>query len=435
MLKLTTNDTDKGMKRVMSKVLNRIKVEDIIIANQTLKDVIVKTPLQLNQVLSDRYQAKIYLKREDLQVVRSFKIRGAYHTIQSLSKEEQAKGVVCASAGNHAQGVAYSCSYLGINGKIFMPTTTPRQKVQQVKDYGGSYVEVILIGDTFDDAYHKAIDSCEQEKMSFVHPFDDYRTITGQGTIGLEIMNDIHQKLDYVFVSIGGGGLAAGVSSYIKSIQPHCKIIGVEPLGAAAMKASIEQNKLITLSKIDKFVDGAAVQQVGAQTFEICRDFIDDVVVVPEGQVCSKILELYNKNAMVVEPAGALPFAALDLYQEQIRGKNVVCIVSGGNNDIDRMQEIKERSMIYEGLLHYFIVKFPQRAGALREFVAQVLGESDDITRFEYTKKNNKESGPALVGVELKYKEDYDPLIERMEQRGIHYIEITDDPYLFNFFI
>lgn len=435
MLKLSINETGKDLNVGMSKVLSKVKVEDIIIANQALKDVIVKTPLQQNKLLSNRYQANVYLKREDLQVVRSFKIRGAYHTIQCLSPEEQQRGVVCASAGNHAQGVAYSCSFLQIPGKIFMPTTTPRQKVNQVKHYGGSFVEVILTGDTFDDAYQEAVSCCEQEQMSFIHPFDDYRTITGQGTIGLEIINDMSEAIDFVFVAIGGGGLAAGVSSYIKSIQPECKVIGVEPSGAPAMKRAFDENKVINLPSIDKFVDGAAVQQVGENTFEVCRDLLDDIVLVPEGKVCSTILDMYNQNAIVVEPAGALPLAALDFYQEQIKGKNVVCIVSGGNNDIDRMQEIKERSMIYEGLQHYFIVKFPQRAGALREFLDHVLGENDDINRFEYTKKNNKESGPALVGIELKHRQDYQPLIERMDQRGIHYIEITNDPYLFNLFI
>lgn len=419
----------------MSKVMNRVKIEDIIIANQLLKDVVINTPLQKNQLLSEHYQANIYLKREDLQTVRSFKIRGAYHTISLLDEKERARGVVCASAGNHAQGVAYSCRVLGIQGKIFMPSTTPRQKINQVKHFGGSQVEVMLIGDTYDDSYQQAIDYCEKHQMSFIHPFDDYRTIVGQGTIGLEIINEMDQKLDYVFMAIGGGGLAAGVSSYVKSIQPHCKIIGVEPEGAASMKQSILEERVVNLEKINKFVDGAAVKQVGQLTFEVCRDLLEDIVVVPEGKICTTILNLYNQNAIVVEPAGALPIAALDFYRDEVKGKNIVCIVSGGNNDIDRMQEIQERSMIYEGLKHYFIVKFPQRAGALREFLDEVLGETDDITRFEYTKKNNKESGPALVGIELKQKEDYQPLIQRMEEKGISYIEINKDPYLFNLLI
>ncbi len=415
--------------------MSHVQIKDIIIANQALKDVVIKTPLQRNEILSDRYQCNVFLKREDLQIVRSFKIRGAYNFIQSLTKEEREKGVVCASAGNHAQGVAYSCHLLKIHGKIFMPTTTPRQKVTQVKHYGGSFVEVILTGDTFDDSYYAAKNYCDQENMVFIHPFDDHRTIAGQGTIGVEIMNDIEDTIDYIFVGIGGGGLASGISTYMKSISPSTKTIGVEPTGAPSMKRSFEQNRVVTLDTIDKFVDGAAVKQVGELTFTMCKENLDDILLVPEGKICTTILELYNENAIVVEPAGALSIAALDFYRDQIKGKNIVCIVSGGNNDIDRMQEIKERSLIYEGLKHYFIINFPQRAGALREFIDEVLGINDDITRFEYTKKNNKDNGPALVGIELKNKEDYHSLIERMHKKSVSYIEINKDEKLFHLLI
>jgi len=421
--------TKEGIK------MSKIQIEDIIIANQALKDIVVKTPLQRNDILSDRYTSNIYLKREDLQLVRSFKLRGAYNLIQSLSEEERQSGVVCASAGNHAQGVAYSCKALGIQGKIFMPTTTPRQKVSQVKRFGESYVEIILVGDTFDDSYVQARQYCTENEMTFIHPFDDYRTIAGQATVGTEIMNDIDETIDYVFVTIGGGGLASGIGSYIKSISPSTKIIGVEPAGAPGMKKSFDQGKVVNLDHIDKFVDGAAVKQVGELTYEICKEVLDDIVLVPEGKACTTILELYNENAIVVEPAGSLAISALDFYREEIKGKNVVCIVSGGNNDIGRMQEIKERSQIYEGLKHYFIVNFPQRAGALREFLDHVLGPNDDITRFEYTKKNNKDNGPALVGIELKNKEDYDLLIGRMNRKGFTYIEINKDQNLFNLLI
>jgi threonine dehydratase len=415
--------------------MNELKMEDILMANYALKDVIQKTPLQKNKILSDRYQCNVYLKREDLQVVRSFKIRGAYHLIRSLSDEELQNGVVCASAGNHAQGVAYSCQLLNIQAKIFMPSTTPRQKVSQVKWFGGSFVEVILIGDTFDDSFKEAVNYCNQHHMAFVHPFDDQRIIAGQGTVGMEIMNDMNEDLDFVFLSIGGGGLASGVGTSVKGISPATKIIGVEPAGAASMQKAIERNDIVTLENIDKFVDGAAVKQVGNLTLEICKEVLDDIVLVPEGKVCTTILELYNENAIVAEPAGAMPIAALDFYREQIKGKTVVCVISGGNNDIDRMQEIKERSLIYEGLKHNFIINFPQRAGALREFMTKVLGENDDITRFEYTKKNNKDNGPALVGIELKYKEDYEALIERMKENKIKYTEINQDPSLFNLLI
>ncbi|MBM7648298.1 threonine dehydratase [Bacillus ectoiniformans] len=419
----------------MSKALTKVKVEDIVVANQTLKDVVVKTPLQKNELLSARYQCNVYLKREDLQTVRSFKLRGAYNFIHSLTEEERAKGVVCASAGNHAQGVAYSCKQLNIKGKIFMPSTTPRQKVSQVKLFGGEHVQVVLTGDTFDDSYTAANEYCINEGMVFIHPFDDRRTIAGQGTVGVEIMNDMHDPVDYVFCSIGGGGLAAGVGSYIKSISAQTKIVGVEPEGAPGMKTSLENDKVVRLDRIDPFVDGAAVKQVGDLTMEICKEVVDDIVIIPEGKVCTAILNLYNENAVVAEPAGALSIAALDFYKDEIKGKNIVCIVSGGNNDIDRMQEIKERSLIYEGLKHYFIVNFPQRAGALREFMHEVLGAQDDITRFEYTKRTNRDEGPVLVGIELKYKEDYFPLIERMKQKGFPYKEINNDPFLFNLLI
>ncbi|MCA0988334.1 threonine ammonia-lyase IlvA [Guptibacillus algicola] len=418
----------------MSKTISKVQVEDIIIANQVLKDVAVRTPLQRNDILSERHDCNVYLKREDLQNVRSFKIRGAYNHIQGLNNDQKARGVVCASAGNHAQGVAYSCKTLGIQGHIFMPATTPRQKVSQVELFGGASVDVILTGDTFDDSFKTAIDFCNSEDKTFIHPFDDYHTIAGQGTVGLEIMNDL-DHVDVVMVPIGGGGLASGVGSFVKSINPDTKIIGVEPEGAPGMKSSIDHNEMVALDYINKFVDGAAVKQVGKLTLEICKQLLDDVVLVPEGKICTTILELYNQNAIVAEPAGALSIAALDFYQDQIRGKNVVCIISGGNNDINRMQEIQERSLIYEGLKHYFIVHFPQRAGALKEFMADVLGPTDDITRFEYTKKNNRDKGPVLVGIELNRVEDYDPLVKRMEVSGFSYIEINKDQNLFNLLI
>ncbi|ERI11696.1 threonine ammonia-lyase IlvA [Aneurinibacillus aneurinilyticus] len=419
----------------MNKTATRVSVEDIMVAHHTLKDVVYKTPLERNRILSERLGCNVYIKREDLQVVRSFKLRGAYHLIRSLSEEEVERGVVCASAGNHAQGVAYSCHTLGIRGVIFMPATTPRQKVSQVKRFGGDAVEVVLVGDTFDDSFAEATKYTEEHGMTFVHPFDDPKIIAGQGTVGMEIMDEIADDIDYVFVGIGGGGLAAGVGTYMKSISPSTKIIGVEPEGAPCMKQALAQNKPVTLANIDKFVDGAAVKQAGALTMDICGQVLDDIVLVPEGKVCTTILNLYNQNAIVAEPAGALSIAALDLYKEQIQGKNVVCVISGGNNDIDRMQEIKERSLIYEGLKHYFIINFPQRAGALREFLDNVLGPNDDITRFEYTKKNNKDNGPALVGIELKKPEDYLPLTERLRQSNIDYMEINNNPSLFNLLI
>lgn len=412
-----------------------VGMEDIVRAHHVLREVIIRTPLQRDAVLSAKYGCHVYLKREDLQVVRSFKIRGAYNMIRSLTESELAGGIVCASAGNHAQGVAFSCKVLNIRGKIFMPSTTPNQKVKQVKRFGGTSVEVILTGDTFDDAYAEAIKVCEEQGMTFIHPFDEPRIIAGNGTIGMEVMEELDAPADYMFVTIGGGGLAAGVATYVKTVSPMTRLIGVEPLGAASMIEARERGEVVTLDEIDKFVDGAAVKRVGQITYEICNELLDDIVMVPEGKACTTILELYNENAIVAEPAGALSVAALDLYGDKIRGKTVVCIISGGNNDIDRMQEIKERSLIYEGLKHYFMINFPQRAGALREFLEEVLGPDDDIARFEYTKKHNKEDGPALVGIELLHPEDYGPLIERMNRKGLEYTELNKNMNLFNLLI
>ncbi|WP_416826438.1 threonine ammonia-lyase IlvA [Ectobacillus polymachus] len=419
----------------MEDVKEEVKIEDVLVAYQRIKDAVIHTPLQLDPILSEQYDCNVYLKREDLQAVRSFKIRGAYNAISSLPMEQLKKGVVCASAGNHAQGVAFTSRKLQIPAKIFMPTTTPNQKVSQVRFFGGSTVEIVLVGDTFDSSYQEAVAYCEENGLTFIHPFDNPNVIAGQGTIGVEILHDIDRTVDFVFVGIGGGGLASGISTYIKGVSPSTQVIGVEPDGAASMKEAITQGHVVTLPKISSFVDGAAVKRVGDLTFNICKQTLSDVVVVPEGKVCSTILDLYNQNAIVAEPAGALPIAALDFYREQIRGKNVVCVVSGGNNDIDRMQEMKERSLLYEGLKHYFIINFPQRPRALREFLDNVLGPNDDITRFEYTKKSNKDNGPALVGIELQAREDYEPLIRRMEEQGVRYMEFTQNPTLFSLLI
>lgn len=419
------------------KVLKRkwVQVEDIIIAHQHLKDIVAHTPLQKNERLSEKYDCHIYLKREDLQHIRSFKLRGAFYKVKSLSSEQLQKGVVCASAGNHAQGVAFACRHLRVKGKIFMPTTTPKQKVKQVELFGREFVEIILFGDTFDDSYHQALALAKKENRAFIHPFDDEVVIAGQGTVAVEVLNDSEEKIDYLFGSIGGGGLMSGLSTYIKSISPHTKLIGVESIGAPSMKTSLDNGAVTPLPKIDKFIDGTAVMCVGNKTFDICQELLDDIIVVPEGKVCTSILELYNEHAIVAEPAGALTIAALDFYKEEIKGKSVVCVISGGNNDISRMQEIKERSLLYEGLLYYFIVNFPQRAGALREFLDEVLGPTDDITRFEYTKKNNKENGPALVGIELQKKEDYFKLLQRLNKKGFSYTEVNKDLDLFNLLI
>jgi threonine dehydratase len=409
------------------KNINRAKIN--------LNEVIMHTPLQQNLNLSDEFGANILLKREDLQVVRSYKLRGAFNKITHLSNTELENGVVCASAGNHAQGVAYSCQKLAIKGKIYMPATTPKQKIKQVKMFGKKFVEVILTGDTYDDAHNAAMEDCEKTGMAFIHPFDDPQIIEGQATVGLEILQDTKKNIDYIFIPVGGGGLAAGVGAYFKQMSPNTKIIGVEPAGAPSMKKSIDAGKVVEMKKIDKFVDGAAVQKVGEITFAVCKEVIDDFVAVPEGKICTKILELYNQNAIVIEPAGALSIAALDFYKDEIKGKNVVCIVSGSNNDNTRTEEIKERSMLYEGLKHYFIVRFPQRSGALRTFVDVVLSPTDDVTHFEYSKKNNREKGPALIGIEVQKKEDFNGLVQRMEENGFIYEYINENEDLFRLLI
>lgn len=403
-------------------------------AYERLQDIVLKTPLQRHRKLSETFGCEVYLKREDLQVVRSYKIRGAYNLISSLTEEEKQRGVVCASAGNHAQGVAMSCHLLGIRGVIYMPAITPKQKINQVRMFGGASVQVVLIGDTFDECQQHARAFADAHQQIFVPPFDAWKVIEGQGTVGKEILMD-HQDIDYLFIPIGGGGLCAGVGSYFQTESRQTKIIGVEPLGAPSMRAALDHGAPITLEHIQRFVDGASVKRVGDITFSLCRELIHDMVLVPEGKVSSTILQLYNEDAIVAEPAGALSIAALDQYREHIRGKKVVCIVSGGNNDIDRMQEIKERSLLYEGLKHYFIVRFAQRPGALKEFVNHILGPTDDIVRFEFIQKHNKETGPALVGIEVKSTTDFDSLIKRMDDHQLNYTRINQHENLFEYLI
>ena len=334
-----------------------LSILDIESAYQCIKEVVVKTPLMFDSILSERFGARIYLKREDLQVVRSYKIRGAYNKMASLTNEERLRGVVCASAGNHAQGVALACNLLGLSGRIFMPATTPQQKIRQVRMFGKDKIEIILTGDTYDEAYKAAMLDCDAHDALFIHPFDDAKVIAGQGTVGLEILRDVSEKIDYIFIPVGGGGLISGVGSYFKQLSPCTQIIGVEPQGAPSMQLSLEKGERVTLTNFEKFVDGAAVATVGQLNFELGREVIDQMLLVPEGKVCTSILQLYNEEAIVAEPAGALSIAALDFYAEAIKGKTVVCIVSGGNNDITRTEEIKERSLLYEGLKHYFSIE------------------------------------------------------------------------------
>jgi threonine dehydratase len=407
---------------------------DVAGAAERLKKVVIRTPLVLNQNLSRRYQCNVYLKREDLQVVRSYKIRGAYNMMSSVPEEMLKRGVVCASAGNHAQGFAYSCKKLNIKGVVFMPIITPKQKVNQTRMFGENFVEIKLIGDNFDECAVAAKKFTADHQMIFIPPFEDLRIIEGQATVALEILEDL-SDIDYLFVPVGGGGLASGTGTYFKTYSPKTKIIGLEPEGAPSMAEAFKAGQPVTLEKIDRFVDGAAVKRTGDLTFSICKEILDELDLVPEGRICTTILKLYNEDAIVVEPAGALSIAGLEKQAEAIRGKNVVCIVSGSNNDIDRMPEIKERSLQYEGLKHYFLIRFAQRPGALKEFVNNVLGPNDDITRFEYMQKTDKESGPAVVGIELVSRADYELLMKNMVKYQINFTEINKNDTLFSLLV
>jgi len=418
----------------MSTTTNTKPALDFKAATERLKGIAYKTPLQYNAHLSRRYHCNVYLKREDLQVVRSYKLRGAYNLMKSLPKEQLEKGVVCASAGNHAQGFAYSCNKLKVHGVVFMPVITPNQKINQTRMFGESNIEIKLVGDNYDECAAAAKEFTKTNNKTFIHPFDDLRVIEGQGTVGVEILDELHD-IDYLFVPVGGGGLASGVGTYFKTYSPKTKIIGVEPEGAPSMYKAFEAGKPFSLDEIDTFVDGASVKRTGDLTYKICKEVLDELHLEPEGKVCSTILKLYTQDAIVAEPAGALTVSALSDFTAAIKGKNVVCVVSGGNNDIDRMQEIRERSLQYEGLKHYFLIRFAQRPGALKEFVNHVLGPDDDITRFEYMQKHNKETGPALVGIELKRKGDYDLLLDNLKKFHFPFTELKKDDDMFGYVV
>lgn len=407
---------------------------DVEKAYHVLQSIVSHTPLQRNDRLSEKYQADIYFKREDLQIVRSYKIRGAYYNIFSLDPVQRSKGVVCASAGNHAQGFAYSCRLMQLNGVVFMPQVTPRQKIQRVSSFGGDWVQIKLVGNTFDEAAHVASQFCLEQGLTYVHPFDNLNTISGQGTVGYELLQDL-PEMDVVVAPIGGGGLISGVSAYLKTNRPDVQIIGVDPGGAPKMVEALKAGYPKVLEKIDNFIDGAAVKKAGDLTFEFVRKYVDKVIAIPEGKVCTTMIELYQNEGLTIEPAGALAVAALDELRPHLTGKRVVCIISGGNNDISRYPEVLDRSLIYEGLKHYFIIEFAQKPGELLRFLQKVLGPNDDIVRFEYLKKVNKEFGPALVGIELTHKNDLAPLLERFDENGFIYQNITHDDVLRRYFV
>lgn len=413
----------------------KITTQQIDEASKHSEKIVLKTPIQFSKRMSEKFDAKVYIKREDLQEVRSFKIRGAYNKISSLPDIEKKRGIVTASTGNHAQGVALSCALLKINGVIFMPIVTPNQKIEKVKHFGGKFIEIKLVGNTFDDAVEASRKYRDTHNISYIHPFDDEKTIIGQGTIGKEIYEQMNGKIDIVISPVGGGGIASGIAYYLKQKSPQIKVYGAEAEGAASMAKSLEENKVVSLGKLDTFVDGAAVNKVGKLTFEICKKYLKRVVIVPVGRVCKTMIDLYQNEGIIAEPAGALSIAALSSLREEIKGKTVVCILSGGNNDFMRYPEILEKSLVYQGLKHYFLIEFTQKPGQLRQFLDKALGPTDDIVRFEYMKKTNREKGAALVGIELKKKENFEPFTKRLEKIGINYQILSNKEMLYDYII
>ena len=413
-------------------------------ASDILSEVVEKTPVMLSERLSDLIGVPVYLKREDMQKCRSFKVRGAYFRMSTLSEEERRRGVVCASAGNHAQGLAYACAQLKVRGTIYLPSNTPKQKRQRIETIGGDWVEQVIVDGTFDRANAQAQEAARHSGRTYVHPYDDPRTIAGQGTIAVELEEQVLSEAAAVLVPVGGGGLLSGIATWIRSRFPDIKIYGVEPTGAASMAAAMEADQIVSLPSVDPFVDGTAVGRAGELPYSIVKELVDDILVVPEGAVCTEMLDLYHSDGVIAEPAGALASAAARMYfsdpeqRNELLGGNegaIVAIVSGGNNDMTRYAEIMERSLRHEGLRHYFLVTFPQQPGALRSFLEDVLGPGDDIVPFEYTKKNNRDSGPALVGIDLADREDITGLRARMEASPLHVEELRPDSEIYRLVI
>lgn len=386
---------------------------DVGYAATRLRTVVRQTALEPSERLSRDLGVPVLLKREDSQLCRSYKVRGAYNFISSLKDAERSRGVVCASAGNHAQGVAYACRELQIRGKVFLPTNTPRQKRDRIQQIGGEWITPVIVGRSYDEASRAAAADSELSGAVFVHPFDAPLTIAGQGTVGVEIL-EACPDVDTIVVPVGGGGLLAGVALWVRENRPGVRIVGVEPAGAASMRAALDAGAPVALPAVDTFVDGAAVGRIGDLPYAVVSELVDQIVAVPEGAVCTEMLQLYQNEGIIAEPAGALASAALHGYLDREPEGPVACIISGGNNDVSRYAEILERSLIHEGLRHYFLVTFPQEPGALRGFLHDVLAEGEDIVLFEYVKKNNRETGPALVGIELDDAGRLDSLLERI---------------------
>ena len=382
-----------------------------------LEGVVARTALEHSTRLSARFGVEVWLKREDLQVVRSYKVRGAYTVIDRLSAADRERGVVCASAGNHGQGLAYACATLGVRGRVYLPRNTPRQKRDRIAAIGGSDVEIVVVGDTYDEANAAALAWAAETGATIVPAFDDPYTIAGQGTVAIEIVEQLGRVPDVVVVPVGGGGLLAGCVAWLRERHPSVRLVGVEPAGAAEVAAGLAAGRPVDLVDLDTFVDGAAVRRAGAQTLPIIAAGGVEMITAPEGQVCVEMLDYYQSDGIVLEPAGALSTAGLDelaLRESLVPGSTVVCILSGGNNDVSRYADVVERALVHEGRKHYFVVEFPQEPGALRRFLDEVLGPEDDITLFEYVKRSNREVGPAIVGVELARPSDLSGLLDRM---------------------
>jgi threonine dehydratase len=405
-------------------------------ATAALRELFPETPLQRNDFLSARYDAEIWLKREDLSPVRSYKLRGAFNAMRKVrARQPDQHQFVCASAGNHAQGMAYACRHFQVSGTIFMPVTTPQQKIDKTRVFGGDSIEIILTGDYFDQTLAAAQAWCVERQAHFLSPFDDPDVIEGQASVGVEILEQLGRAPDLVVLPVGGGGLSAGVTGYLRKVAPQTGFRFVEPVGGASLTAALADGAPAKLSKVNSFVDGAAVARVGDHTFRMLS-WVDrsEVLLAPEDRICVTMLEMLNHEGIVLEPAGALSLDVLPELAGVIRGKTVVCVTSGGNFDFERLPEVKERAQRFAGLKKYFILRMPQRPGALREFL-NLLGPDDDITRFEYLKKSARNFGSVLIGIETKAADGFAGFTTRMDAAGLAFRDITNDEALSEFLI
>ncbi len=409
--------------------------EQAAAAEREMRSLFEPTPLMKNDFLSERYDAEIWLKREDLSPVRSYKIRGAFNAMRKSIESGGPTTFVCASAGNHAQGVAYACRHFGVSGVIFMPVTTPDQKIYKTRVFGGDAIEIRLTGDYFDDTLASAQSYCAEAGAQFLSPFDDADVIEGQASVAVEVLDQLGGSPDLFILPVGGGGLSAGVRGYLKGTGKLPELVLAEPSGGASLAAALNAGAPVTLERVDTFVDGAAVARVGTLTFDALTDMcVKDVLSVPEDRICTTILEMLNHEGIVLEPAGALAIDALKDIAERVQGRQVVVVTSGGNFDFERLPEVKERAQRYSGVKKYFLLRLPQRPGALRDFL-QLLGPDDDIARFEYLKKSARNFGTVLIGIETSAPENFARLTEALDQAGFSCRDITNDEAVAEFVV